>query len=117
MVINIMDPHKPFYAEGRDGETVPDPHKPTRVFTPDEIPIPGCLFDDPVVRKALAHYYSSVRRADDSVGAVLDALKQSGEEDKTVVMFLSDHGMPLPFVKTQLYQARVPRRPRRSTKR
>jgi N-sulfoglucosamine sulfohydrolase len=103
LVINVMDPHKPFYAEGRDGDTVADPHKPSRVFTPEEVPIPGYLFDDPVVRKELAHYYSSVRRADDSVGAVLAALKASGEEDRTVVMFLSDHGMPLPFVKTQLY--------------
>jgi N-sulfoglucosamine sulfohydrolase len=103
LVINVMDPHKPFYAEGRGGETVPDPHKPSRVFTPEEAPIPGYLFDDPVVRKELAHYYSSVRRADDSVGAVLEALKASGEQDRTMVMFLSDHGMPLPFVKTQLY--------------
>lgn len=103
LIVNIMDPHKPFYAEGRDGETVDDPHKPTRVFSPEEVPIPGYLFDDPVVRKELAHYYSSVRRADDSVGAVMTALKESGEEERTVVMFLSDHGMPLPFVKTQLY--------------
>jgi N-sulfoglucosamine sulfohydrolase len=103
LVMNVMDPHKPFYAEGRDGETVPDPHKPSRVFTPDEVPIPGYLFDDAVVRKELAHYYSSVRRADDSVGEILAALKASGQEERTVVMFLSDHGMPLPFVKTQLY--------------
>jgi N-sulfoglucosamine sulfohydrolase len=103
LVINVMDPHKPFYAEGRGGETVADPHKPTRVFAPEEVPIPGYLFDDPVVRKELAHYYSSVRRADDSVGSTLAALKASGEEGRTVVMFLSDHGMPLPFVKTQLY--------------
>ncbi len=103
LVMNIMDPHKPFYAEGRNGETIPDPHKPSRVFTPEEVPIPGYLFDDPVVRKELAHYYSSVRRTDDSVGKILAALKASGQEDRTVVVFLSDHGMPLPFVKTQLY--------------
>lgn len=103
MVINIMDPHKPFYAEGRNGETIPDPHRPTQVFSPEEVPIPGFLFDDPVVRKELAHYYSSVRRADDSVGQVLAALKAAGQDEKTVVMFLSDHGMPLPFAKTQLY--------------
>jgi N-sulfoglucosamine sulfohydrolase len=103
LVINIMDPHKPFYAEGRGGETIDDPYKPSRVFTPDEVPIPGFLFDDPVVRKELAHYYSSVRRADDSVGEVLAALRASGQADNTVVMFLSDHGMPLPFAKTQLY--------------
>lgn len=101
--INVADPHKPFYAEGRGGETVPDPNMPSRVFTADEVPVPGFLPDDPVVRKELAHYYSSVRRADDSVGEVLKALKDSGQEENTVVFFLSDHGMPLPFSKTQLY--------------
>jgi len=103
LVINISDPHKPFYAEGRKGQTVPDPHVPSHVFRPKEVPIPGFLFDDPVVRKELAHYYSSVRRADDAVGYVLQALEHSDEADNTVVVFLSDHGMALPFVKTQLY--------------
>lgn len=104
LMVNVSDPHKPFYAQNnRTGETVEDRHVPSRVFTPDEVPVPGFLFDDPVVRKELAHYYSSVRRADDCVGEVLDALKQSGHESDTFVMFLSDHGMPLPFAKTQLY--------------
>jgi N-sulfoglucosamine sulfohydrolase len=70
-MINIADPHKPFHAENQKGETIPDPHTPSRVFTPDEVPIPGFLFDDPVVSKELAHYYSSVRRADDAVGQIL----------------------------------------------
>ena len=47
--------------------------------------------------------YSSVRRADDAVGSILQALTKSGHADETIVMFLSDHGMPLPFAKTQLY--------------
>ena len=101
--INVSDPHKPFYAQAKDGRTVDDPNVPSRVFRADEVPVPGFLPDDPAVRKELAHYYSSVRRADDCVGAVLEALRESGEEDDTVVMFLSDHGMPLPFAKTQLY--------------
>ena len=45
------------------------------------------------VREELALYYSSVRRAD-GLGAVLDALEKADEE--TMVVFLSDHGMPLP---------------------
>jgi N-sulfoglucosamine sulfohydrolase len=103
LLINVSDPHKPFYAEGRQGATVDDPHVPSRVFTPEEVPIPGFLFDDLVVRKELSHYYSSVRRADDCVGEVLAALEASGVADNTVIVFLSDHGMPLPFAKTQLY--------------
>lgn len=97
--INISDPHKPFYNEGgRD-----DPNVPSRVFTADEVPVPGFLFDDPVVRAELALYYSSVRRADDCLSQVLTALEESGEAETTVIFFLSDHGMPLPFAKTQLY--------------
>ena len=103
LIVNIADPHKPFFAEGKGGETVPDPNVPSRAFTPEEVPVPGFLFDDPVVRKELSHYYSSVRRADDCAGGVLEALGASGEADRTLVLFLSDHGMPLPFAKTQLY--------------
>ena len=103
LLINISDPHKPFYAQGKGGETVDDPHVPSRVFTADEVPVPGFLPDDEVVRKELAHYYSSVRRADDCFREVMAALDESGQADNTFVMFLSDHGMPLPFAKTQLY--------------
>lgn len=103
LMMNVADPHKPFYAEDNRGQTVPDNNVPTRVFKPEEVPIPGFLFDDPVVRKELAHYYSSVRRADDSVGEILAALDASGQRDNTLILFLSDHGMPLPFAKTQLY--------------
>lgn len=103
LIINIGDPHKPFHAQARNGDTIPDPHPPSRIFKDDEVPVPGFLFDDPVVRKELAHYYSSVRRADDAVGHILQALQDSGEAEGTLVMFLSDHGMALPFAKTQLY--------------
>jgi N-sulfoglucosamine sulfohydrolase len=73
------------------------------VYTPDQVPVPGFLPDFPEVRGELAHYYSSVRRADDCVGQILQALQESGEEANTLVMFLSDHGMPFPFAKTSLY--------------
>lgn len=97
--INISDPHKPFYGE--DGRM--EVNKPSRVFTAEEMPVPGFLFDDPEVRGELAQYYSSVRRGDDSLGGILRALRESGEEERTVIFFLSDHGMPLPWAKTQLY--------------
>ena len=97
--INIADPHKPFYNEPNGN----DPHEPSRVYTAKEMVVPGFLPDDPAIREELALYYSSVRRADDCLGAILKALKESGQEDRTVIFFLSDHGMPLPFAKTQLY--------------
>ncbi len=103
LVINISDPHKPFYAEGKGGVTVDDPHVPSRVFTPHDVPVPAFLFDDPVSRKELSHYYSSVRRADDAFASIMKALDGVGAREETMIMFFSDHGMPLPFAKTQLY--------------
>ena len=78
LVVNISDPHKPFWSKTRGGGK--DVHVPSRIFKPNEVPIPGFLFDDPQVRAELALYYSSVRRADDCVGKVLAALDSSGEE-------------------------------------
>ena len=101
LVVNISDPHKPFWSKTRGGGK--DVHVPSRIFKPREVPIPGFLFDDAQVRAELALYYSSVRRADDCVGKVLAALDASGAAKNTVVIFMSDHGMPLPFAKTQLY--------------
>lgn len=98
VMVNISDPHKPFYTGPND------PNQPSKTFTADEVPVPGFLFDNPQIRKELALYYSSVRRADDCVGSVLKALDESGERENTIVCFLSDHGMPLPFAKTQLYR-------------
>ena len=94
--VNISDPHKPFWKPN-------DKHPASKEFGADEVPIPGFLFDHPEIRKELALYYTSVRRADDAVGAILKALEQSGQEDNTIVVFLSDHGMPLPFAKTALW--------------
>ncbi len=101
--INISDPHKPFYGMTNRGDVHEDPYVPSRVFKADEVPIPGFLFDHPDVRKELAHYYSSVRRADDCFAEVMNALYESNQQSNTVVIFLSDHGMPLPFAKTAVW--------------
>jgi N-sulfoglucosamine sulfohydrolase len=103
LVINVSDPHKPFYSEGGRDLIVDDPNVPSRVFKPAETPIPGFLFDEDVVRAEMSRYYSSVRRADDCVAGILEALNASDQADHTVIFFLSDHGMPLPFSKTQCY--------------
>jgi len=102
-VLNISDPHKPFYGMKGQQQVIDDPLKPSRIFTADEIVVPGFLPDTSDIRKELSHYYSSVRRADDCAGEVLRALKDAGKENDTIVMFLSDHGMPLPFAKTTVW--------------
>lgn len=46
-------------------------------------------------KKAVSAYYASVTYMDVQVGKVLDALEDSGQADKTIVIFTSDHGYHL----------------------
>ena len=46
-------------------------------------------------KKALGAYYASVSFMDAQVGKVMAALKKAGLEDKTIVIFTSDHGYHL----------------------
>lgn len=46
-------------------------------------------------KKAVGGYLASVAYMDAQVGKVLDALKRTGIEDKTIVIFTSDHGYHL----------------------
>ncbi len=104
LMANSHDPHRPFYGNDRYRYGTGDgPQRPSKVFTPEEVVVPGFLPDLPEVRREIREYYSSVRRCDDTVGEVLAALEQSGEAERTIVLFLSDHGMPLPFAKTNCY--------------
>ncbi len=43
-------------------------------------------------RRHIWGYYRLIERADGFVGTVMQALRQSGQEENTVVVFLSDHG-------------------------
>ena len=104
LMANSHDPHRPFYGNDRFPYGRPNgPVAPSRVFKPEEIVVPGFLPDIPDVRLEISEYYSSVRRCDDTVGALLEVLETSGMADRTLVVFLSDHGMPLPFAKTNVY--------------
>lgn len=103
LVMNISDPHHPLFASEASAKRGFDRHSPSRIYRPGEIRVPGFLPDTPVIREELAAYFSSVRRADDITGAILEAIDEAGLAASTLVIFLSDHGMPFPFAKTNLY--------------
>ena len=101
LMANSHDPHRPFAGS----ETGQDPGypSPSRTYTPEEIVVPGFLPDLPDVRKEMAQYFSSVHRCDQTIGEILRALKESGQEENTLVMFLSDNGISMPFAKSNCY--------------
>jgi N-sulfoglucosamine sulfohydrolase len=55
----------------------------------------------------VADYYSSVARLDFGIGEVLKAIQETKHADDTLVIFLSDNGIPFPGAKTTLYDAGV----------
>lgn len=111
LMVNSRDPHRPFHDPDnplQSNEWKPFvgkvPH-PSKLFSPDEVQVPGYLPDIPKVRLELSHYYNSVRRLDDTFGRVIDALEEQGVADNTLVMFMSDNGSPFPFAKANAYMA------------
>lgn len=108
IMANFNDPHRPFYgSRGEKNHKRIKPQRlsaPSRVYSPDEITVPGFLPDLPEIRREMAQYYSSVRRCDDGVGAILKALDESGQANSTIVVFLSDNGISMPFSKMNCYQ-------------
>ena len=48
-----------------------------------------------IVRQHLADYYAAIEHLDTQVGRILDALEASGQAEKTLVVFTSDHGLAI----------------------
>ena len=94
--IASTDPHRPYQLE-----TIEKPHDPAGVVVPPYLP------DHPKIRKELALYYDEVSRFDQCVGGVLNALDESGRRENTIVVFMSDNGMPFPRAKTTLYDSGI----------
>jgi N-sulfoglucosamine sulfohydrolase len=101
-MVNSHDPHRPFHVAG---QPIKGAKEPSRTYTPKDVPVPGFVPDLPGVREELACYLNSARRLDDTFGAAMRALKESGLEERTLVMFLSDNGIAIPFAKCNAYLA------------
>jgi len=74
-------------------------------YQPSEVRVPAYLPDQPEVRRELAEYYEAVSRLDQGIGLVMKALRETGQLDNTLVIYLSDNGIPFAGAKTNLYDA------------
>ncbi len=103
-VVNVADPHKPFFNDPGSEKSGFDEFEPSRLYTLKDVNIPEFLPSHPKIKQEILNYYNSVRRGDDCVGAVLNTINESRFSENTIVILLSDHGMPFPFAKSSLYQ-------------
>jgi uncharacterized sulfatase len=67
---------------------------PTAAFAHNN-PVPNYGLDELTLRQALQAYYACVSFVDAQVGRMLDSLERLGLEEKTIVVFWSDHGYHL----------------------
>lgn len=103
-MVNSHDPHLPWY-DPAIGFRYTNEEVPSRLYSPNEFPVPDHLPDIPGVRDALANYYNSTKRFDDTFGKVIQALDESGFRNDTLVMYISDNGIATPFAKCNTYLA------------
>jgi N-sulfoglucosamine sulfohydrolase len=90
---NIPESHRPY----------PDSDKVKIRVKPDQVKLPAFLPDTPIVRQDWAEYLAAIEETDRFVGEAIDALRASGQEDNTIIVFLGDHGPTFQHGKMTLY--------------
>lgn len=108
--VNPFDPHHPFdppqeFLDGYDPDQLPQPRyqdgeleeKPVfqRIDSKGAYGGNGMSFQestDREHREVIAAYYAMIENIDFNVGRLLDHLEETGQRDKTLVIFMSDHG-------------------------
>lgn len=104
LVVGYVDPHRA--KVGFDNAKLAKDPAEVR-YDPEKVIVPPHLPDNAEVRRDLAEYYQSASRLDRGVGLLLKALEETGQLDNTLIIFLSDNGIPFPGAKTTLYEAGV----------
>ena len=107
-------PNQPFFAMlncyfTHESQVWENAKKPLRV-NPNKVKIPPYYPDTDSVRLDIARFYSNISLMDDWVGKQIKRLEDNNLLDNTIVMFWTDHGDGLPFVKREIYDRglRVP---------
>ncbi|GAF05025.1 sulfatase family protein [Saccharicrinis fermentans] len=90
--IQIHEPHRTF---------VRDQENPVN---PDNLTLPGCYPNHPLLRADWAMYLESVQTADKRVGYILKRLKEENLLDNTIIFLFGDHGRPHLRDKQWLYE-------------
>ncbi len=92
-----------FYNVGSSHRPYPNSDTQSIRVSPAAVKLPGFLPDTPVIRQDWAEYLAAIEHADAAVGRALDALRDSGDEANTIVVFLGDHGPTFQHGKMTLY--------------
>lgn len=71
---------------------------------PNKVSLPPYYLDDRILRQDWAAYLDSVRLTDKFVGDIVARLKEEGDYENTVILFMTDHGISHARGKQFLYE-------------
>lgn len=69
-----------------------------------EVKLPGFYPDNDIIRGDMQDYAVEVEWYDTQVGKAIKILEEKGVLENTLVLITSDHGMPFPRIKGQIYE-------------
>ena len=94
---NVSPPHRPFrnHLDGHPG------------YLPDtaDLEVPADLPDTPMLLNDLQEYFACVQLADACAGAIIAALRESGELENTLIIYTGDQGQAYQRAKATAYYA------------
>ena len=102
-----LDPFPPDRNVGKWWEQFAGIEKPLYVSENIDLNIPPYLPDNSIVRKDMLRMYSNIVEMDEKVGLIVDQLEEDGLLEKTIIVFYTDHGGPLPRQKRLLYDSGI----------
>ena len=70
----------------------------------EDVKLPAYYPDSDVIRSDLLDYSLEVEWFDRQLGKMIRILEERGELENTFILVTSDHGMPFPRVKSQIYE-------------
>lgn len=94
--LKMYDPEKLTLRKNVENLNFPDDYQ-SRVYKYDyryyELELPYTLGPEEYnVRQLYADYYGNTTWLDDNIGRIMQALKESGKQEDTIVVFTADHG-------------------------
>lgn len=105
----IREEHKsPFFLSfGMSNTHRPYPDHREAGLRPDYMLPPWFMEDTPENRSDIADYACAIQTVDECMGIIMKALRESGRNQDTIVLFTTDHGLPMPMMKCNLLDAGI----------
>jgi len=104
LTVSFIQPHDPYLCRQTEWDLYKDVEIDLPNLRPGEIEDAHCErlrygygatdvdLDDDTIRRARRAYYGSISDIDNKIAALLGALKESGLDQDTIIIFTSDHG-------------------------